>query len=305
MSNPLPVEQMASAKLGASAVAVGIADLTVAMRSRDADLRLRVDVATLPFVVPVDGHADTMIEVGWRDLDHMPVGKPLFDSGSIWQLYSADEFYQYRFAAPFSGWRAYKIARFNQDYSAGEILCDPRYIPPDRPVDPLEYPLDELLYVNLLAQGHGIIMHACGLATDERGYLFIGQSGAGKSTTARLWAAHREVEILSDERVAVSKRGDEFFMHGTPWHGEARLAMNASRRLTTLFFLRQWHTNEIVALSRIEAAARLFACCFPPFHSAAGLDFTLQFFDGIVSAIPAYELRFLADASAIKIVEQA
>ena len=305
MLDRLSVETAACAAAGASAVAVRIADYTIALHSHAPDLRLQIVGAMESFTV-TPHQADTTIAVGWHDLSRMQFGQPIFDSNGIWQLYAGADGYQFRFAAPFSDWNPYKVARFNADFSAGEILCDPHYIPADRPIYPLEYPLDELLYLYLLTQGRGVIVHACGLADKAgNGYLFAGQSGAGKSTMARLWAARRDVMILSDERIILSERGGQVLMHGTPWHGDAGQATNASRRLTKLFFLRQWRTNESVPLSRAEAAARLFACCFPPFHSAEGLSFTLRFFDELVHTVPAFELRFLPDASAVETIEQA
>ena len=305
MLDRLTVETTARAAVGESAVAVRIADYTVALHSHAPDLRLQIVGAMGPFAA-TPHNADSTIEVRWHDLSRVQFGEPTFDPNSVWKLYADADGYQFRFAAPFSDWNPYKVARFNADFSAGEILCDRRYISADRPVYPLEYPLDELLYLYLLSQGRGVITHACGLADGaDNGYLFAGQSGAGKSTTARLWAAHRDVLILSDERVILSARGGQVLMHGTPWHGDAGQAVNASRRLTKLFFLRQWHASEVVPVSRIEAAARLFACCFPPFHSPEGLSFTLRFFDELVHAVPAFELRFLPDASAVEAIEQA
>ena len=35
--------------------------------------------------------------------------------------------------------------------------------------------------------------------------LFVGHSGAGKSTTTRLWTAREDVEVLSDDRIIVRR----------------------------------------------------------------------------------------------------
>jgi hypothetical protein len=305
MLDYLSVEVTAPTVAGDRTVAVSIAGITASLRSGEVDLPLQILGAMQPFAVAACD-ATAQIVVRREDLRRLPLGEKIFDSGSVWQLYADKNGYQFRFAAPFSSWQAYRIARFNGDFSTGEILCDPAYLSIDEPVYPLEYPLDELLYMHLLAAGRGVIMHACGLEDGAgNGYLFAGQSGAGKSTMARLWAHRPEALVLSDERIVLTERAGRVLMHGTPWHGEAGMARNDHRRLTKIFFLRQWSTNEIVPLSRIEAAARLFACCFPPFHSAAGLSFTLRLFDEILRAIPAYELRFLADTSAVGIIEQA
>jgi hypothetical protein len=245
------------------------------------------------------------VRTSWANLADIKLGNQLFDSGGIWKLYTDGDYYYYCLTAPFSDWQPYRIARFNADFTDGEILCERRYFTPDQPVYPLEYPLDELLFVNLLARGRGVEVHGCGLR-DARGngYLFPGQSGAGKSTMARMWLGREGVKILSDERVVLRKADGQIWMHGTPWHGDAKLARADKAVLNNIFFLRHGSANQIAPLSATEATARLFACSFPPFHSADGVGFTLNFFADVVQTIPAQELRFLPDQRIIEMIEQ-
>ena len=100
-----------------------------------------------------------------------------------------------------------------------------------------------------------------------RRYLFVGQSGAGKTTMARLWLAEPGAVILSDDRIVLRSELDGVWMYGTPWHGDAPLASPRRARLARLFFLRHDTSNAITSVSGSRAAARLFAASFPPFHS--------------------------------------
>ena len=45
-------------------------------------------------------------------------------------------------------------------------------------IDPFFGPIIELLMINYLAQGYGLIIHACGIEYDSKGLLFAGESGA-------------------------------------------------------------------------------------------------------------------------------
>jgi hypothetical protein len=80
---------------------------------------------------------------------------------------------------------------------------------------PLDYPVDELLIMHRLTREKAIELHGCGIVrADGTGNLFVGHSGAGKSTTTRLWMEREDVEILSDDRIIVRRdegcrRGDE------------------------------------------------------------------------------------------------
>jgi hypothetical protein len=57
-----------------------------------------------------------------------------------------------------------------------------------------------------LTQERAIELHSCGIVrVDGGGDLFVGHSGAGKSTTTRLWTEREDVEVLSDDRIIVRR----------------------------------------------------------------------------------------------------
>jgi hypothetical protein len=55
-------------------------------------------------------------------------------------------------------------------------------------------------------------------------------------------------------------------------------------------------------MNEAAAAAKLFACAFPPFYDKAGLDFTLGFLGDVMSRVPAAELAFVPDSTVVKFV---
>lgn len=283
---------------------VRIADITLSIISADPELKIEADGATKQFLVN-GAHPDVRVHAAWGDLREEVRGRKVFDSGALWQLYRQNGNYLFRFATPYYGALPYKIASFNRDFTYGEVYLHRPYFTPDQPLYPLEYPLDELLMLHLLAQGRGAEVHSCGVVDESgNGYLFPGQSGAGKTTTARLWERQSGVEILSDDRVILRQVEQKFWMYGTPWHGEAGLSLPAKVPLTQIFFLRHGQENELTQLGKAEAAARLFACSFPTFYNPDGLDFTLAFFEDVTKVIPCYELSFLPDEGVVDFIRR-
>jgi len=235
----------------------------------------------------------------------MPGGKKLFESGAVWQLRRDGSEFVFSFCSPVFGDAPYRVARFNDDFSRGEVLLNRSCLTTDVPATPLDYPLDELLMIHLLANGRGVEVHACGVI-DRSGaaYVFAGQSGAGKSTIARLWHAAGAV-ILSDDRLILRLRNGRVWVHGTPWHGEQRFASPASAPLSTIYFLTHAPRHTAVPMSETAAAARLFACCFPPFYDRAGLDFTLSMLASVMKLVPAFDLKFMPEPTVVDFVRAA
>lgn len=80
------------------------------------------------------------------------------------------------------------MAVFDNDFKHGEVysrIPESGTSPDGLLGNPLEYPLAEVLMICLLAQGRGLMFHACGIDDNGRGYLFAGNSTHGKSTMGR------------------------------------------------------------------------------------------------------------------------
>lgn len=244
---------------------------------------------------------DIQVTVRWADGIRPVRGQEIFDSGAVWKLCRERGDYVFDFATQAIGLRAYKQMR-TSDFISAEMILNAELLPEDAWA--LEYPADELLVTNYLAHyGLGVEVHGCGLIDrDYGGFLFLGHSGAGKSTTTRLWQSVRNPEILSDDRVILRLRDGELWMYGTPWHGEAAFASNSGAKLTRIFILQHGARNGVLSLPPVQAVGELFARSFPPFHSAQGLQNTIEFLERAVKAVPCYEFQFLPDRSAVEMV---
>jgi hypothetical protein len=287
--------------LTAMALLVRVADLTTRVVSTEPGVALAVSGPGSRFLVP-DGPADVDIEV--TRVPHLthPEGEKLFDSGVVWKLYRDRQGFVFSFTSGLTGPAPYRVAGFDPSFACGQVWLNLACLGNHEVFTPLEYPLDELLMINLLARGRGVEVHGCGVIDrDGAGYLFAGHSGAGKSTTARLWH-DRQATILSDDRIILRLRGDEVWMYGTPWHGEEGFASPGSARLARIFFLEHGRDNRASPVCGAGAAARLFARSFPPFHDRAGLDFTMELLDGIVDRVPCCDLAFVPDGRSVSFV---
>lgn len=94
-----------------------------------------------------------------------------------------------------------------------------------------------------------VSLHAVALVCRGCGFLFMGRSGTGKSTHARLWMESVEgCELLNDDNPTVRLCGDRAFVYGTPWSGK-----------TPCYRARRAPLSGMVRLS--QAAANRFTPC--------------------------------------------
>ena len=290
-----------------------IADLTIALTSEDPALAVPPEGAMRQFLVreadPDEAEPDLRLQARWGKLEAVSSGEHLFDSGGLWRLVAANGSLRFSFTSPALGPLPYKMASVDRGFTAGEVWLHQPYFPSALPANPLEYPLDELLLIHLLAAGRGVEVHACGVvAPNGQGYLFVGQSGAGKTTMARLWQKAQAgggaggIMILSDDRIILRKSNGTVWMHGTPWHGEAAMACAARAPLAGIYLLRHGASNALVPQRRSQAITRLLASSFTPLYSRDALDFTLGFLDQVVRAVPCHELSFTPDERVVALV---
>jgi hypothetical protein len=249
------------------------------------------------------GSADVNLQVSWADSLKAPSSTPLFHSGGLWSLFAETSGYRFSFLSPLLGMTPYKEAWLDSEFRSGRVLLSRRFFDTDRPVYPLEYPLDELLMIHRLSQGEGVEVHAVGISDENgRGHLFLGHSGAGKSTTARLWLDRPGVRILSDDRIILRARDGQIWMYGTPWHGDAGIASPDSALLTGIYLLEHGNSNEQFLLPPGRAAAELFTRSFVTHHSGEGIRFTLEFLDRVARAVPCSIFKFVPDESAVEAI---
>jgi hypothetical protein len=243
---------------------------------------------------------DIEIEVEWADRLQRLRGAPVYDSGALWTLFLDGGEYIFDFTSAAFGFLPYKRLRASKGFRKAQLMLSREALRNHLPVDPLEYPTDELMITNYLASGVGVEVHGCGLVDqDTGGHLFLGHSGTGKSTTARLWETFRAPEILSDDRLILRLHHGELWMYGTPWHGEAAFASPGKAKLERIHILRHGSENRFELLPKARGVGEVFARSFPPFHNPAGLERTIEFIKSALDAAPCFEFQFVPDRTSV------
>ena len=124
---------------------------------------------------------------------------------------------------------------------------------------------------------NGIVMHACVVEMDGKGYAFSAPSGTGKSTHARLWlsAFGDRARIVNGDKPLIRFIDGKLYAYGTPWCGKESYNINTKVCLENICFLSQAKENSIEEISAKTAISKIFTQLLIPENN----EQTVKFFD--------------------------
>jgi hypothetical protein len=252
---------------------------------------------------------DTIIEIN-LELDNLPDTEKMrriFDSEQAWTMFFDGKNYFLKLKPPTLHEPVW-IARFGSGFNKATIYYSESFCSKESGkvsvLNPVSYPLDQLLLMYILSRREGIIIHAAGIHINGRGFIFPGKSGAGKSTLSRLFACRNGVEVLSDDRIVVRKINNTFKAYGTPWPGEEGIAINKTASLVGMFFILHAGYNRIEEIKPQKALENILPVVSIPWYDKETMIKILDFCDDLISNIPAYELHFRPDNEIADVFEK-
>lgn len=216
-----------------------------------------------------------------------------FESGELnWALFKNTNYYVLR---------EYPEGK-KQHYIIRSDFCKARAYLLRKKKNKLSWAISDIIYdalqiilIQYLCQKGGIFTHAMGIKDkDGKGLLFVGKSGRGKSTAAKLWHKHSGAKVLNDDRIIVRKFNNRFFIYGTPWHGDFYdyLASRTERaRLSSIFFINHSRINNATPMKK-RIFKFFYPCIFPTFWDSGGLKNIIATSHSLIKNVPCFRLGF-------------
>ena len=157
-----------------------------------------------------------------------------------------------------------------------------------------------VMYALATADKGTVLFHAAVVSHEGRGYMFLGPSGTGKSTHARLWMKYIEgVELVNDDNPVVR----DGIVYGSPWSGKTACYRNVEYPLGGIVLLSQAPYNKIYRLRGLQAYAALVP-------SISGMRWDARIADGLhetenrlAAEVPVWHLECLPDEEAARLCQ--
>jgi hypothetical protein len=151
----------------------------------------------------------------------------------------------------------------------------------------------------------GIVLHGAAVEYQNRGLIFTGLSGAGKSTQAHLWQKHRNALILNGDCPAIFAEDGIPRVFGTPWCGSSGEAINRNAPLDAVVLVKQGETNALRELTGDNAYFALLANVFHSNFDSRTLDLSIANLKKFSDHIRVFELTCTISEAAVEAVEKA
>ncbi len=136
---------------------------------------------------------------------------------------------------------------------------------------------------------NSILLHAAALNFEKRAYLFLGPSGAGKTT----FVSHFPLRnIINDERILLQKRDKKFYAKGINFWGRFRTPQIGFIEVAAIFFVFHGKSNRIIKMKKNKALALLLANSVMPIFEE-DMKVSLELIETILNLIPTYYLYFI------------
>ena len=153
-----------------------------------------------------------------------------------------------------------------------------------------------IAFAQAILRRDGISIHASAVAADGKAWLFLGKSGTGKSTHARLWLRNIPgSRLLNDDNPAVRLVDGKAVAFGTPWSGKTPCYRNESAPIGGIVRLVQGDADIFTKKDEVAAFVALLPSC-SVVHSDAALQSRLcDTLARLIELVPVGELKCLPD----------
>jgi hypothetical protein len=284
-----------------------IAGITICVESELDFDEIKFNPEFAPFVVDGPGEDNVTLRHYFElpDLREAEFGREVYREVP-WAIYRKNDTWVYRSIWPIGSNPTMRpVAIFSANHTYATIWNTPHAAEVVRQLGwhALSlFPTDQIWLTPLLSDRNSVLLHSAGIIINGRGYLFVGNSEAGKSTTVTMLknaevngyvSRPLSIEILCDDRNVVRRVNESWRVYGTWSHGEVEDVSSASAPLVAVLFLQQDTCNKIVPMTEHkEIWKRLLMTLIKAMVTAEWWQKELNVLEKLVSELRFFTMHF-------------
>ena len=147
----------------------------------------------------------------------------------------------------------------------------------------------------------GLPLHASLVEKDGFGVVFLGPSGMGKSTQAKLWEKYLGADFLIGDRPGMRKIDSKWIGFGMPWDGKDKIFRQVSVPVRALIWLEQAKENSIIHMNAVQAMTVMLKQAMMPVWDDKAMDGATALMGALSQELPMYHLCCLPDEAAARL----
>jgi hypothetical protein len=233
------------------------------------------------------------------------LGKRVYNAPP-WQIYQhGDKWVYVRVIPKDKKQEVQSLSLFTHDYGFGEIYHSDQssFFTPTGSSSLSFLPTDQIILAQALAYRSGCYMHACGIDWHGKGILFLGRSGAGKSTVARMFQG--EAHVLCDDRIIVRNQDGTFRIYGTWSHGDVKEITNRGVPLHSIYVLSKDTLSRVEAMrQKREVLKNLFSRLIRPYVTVSWFKKIAETISAVTDKVPCYRIFFNRSGDMVQLLNQ-
>ena len=150
----------------------------------------------------------------------------------------------------------------------------------------------------------GMPLHAALVEKDGYGVVFLGPSGMGKSTQAKLWVEYQGADFIIGDRPGLRRIDGQWIGFGMPWDGKDGIHQQKQVPIRALISLEQAPENSIRRLTKQEAMIVLLNQVMMPMWDDAAMALLTPLMGQLATEIPFYHLKNLPNKEATELTRE-
>lgn len=166
-------------------------------------------------------------------------------------------------------------------------------------LDPMLFPMGPIIFHYAVLTTEAVMMHASAIFDGEKGRMFSGFSGAGKSTIAGIWHQAGN-NLINDDRLIIRREGEQYFVYNTPMYYEDG---NKKAPLHAIYLIYHSPENKIEQLKGVVALSSVMAFSIQNNYDKRFVQHHIDFFHRLSQNLTVYRLGVVPDMQIIDFIK--